>query len=76
MAVIAFRPVTDQGPPILDKLEQRTKVRPQVVAYHGTRRFYLNWDDVGVDVDIDTFDSVLDDINPHWRNHLENWRDN
>jgi hypothetical protein len=71
MAVIAFRPVTDQGPPILDKLEQRTKVRPQVVVYHGTRRFYLHWDDVGVDV----FDSVLDAINPHWRDHLEIRRD-
>jgi hypothetical protein len=69
-AVIALRPDTDRGREILDELEQQTQIRPEKVLGDGTRRYYLDAQDAG----IDAFDPMLDKIDPDWRSHLLNWR--
>ena len=69
-AVIALRPDTDRGREILDELEQQTQIRPKHVLGDGTRRYYLDARDAGVDA----FDRMLDKIDRDWRSHLLNWR--
>ncbi len=38
----------------------------------GTRRYQLD----AKDAEVDAFDSMLDKIDPSWRHHLTDWRDN
>ena len=71
-AVIALRPETEQGAEILDELEARCNIQSIQVIDDGTRRYQLD----AKDAEVDAFDSMLDKIDPSWRHHLTDWRDN
>ena len=71
-AVIALRPDTEQGAEILDEFEARFNIQSMQVTGDGTRRYQLD----AKDAEVDTVDSMLDKIDPSWRHHLTDWRDN
>ena len=61
-AVIALCPVDDRGDAILKELERQAKAGPEVLE-DGTHRYHP-------DPDLDAFESTLERIDPHWREHL------
>jgi hypothetical protein len=50
-------------PPMQDELDNGTRC-------YEARPYYLGADDAQVDA----FDPMLDQIDPNWREHIENWR--
>ena len=71
-AVIALRPDTERGAEILDQLEEQTDMRPTEVLHDGTRGYYLDAANTGVD----DFDPRLDKIDRDWREHVTKRRSN
>ena len=71
-ALIALHPDTEQGAEILDEFEARFNIQSMQVIADGTRRYQLD----AKDAEVDAFDSMLDKIDPSWRHHLTDWRDN
>lgn len=71
-AAIALRPESERGAEILDELEVQFNIQPMQVIDDGTRRYHLD----AKDAEVDAFDSMLDKIDPSWRHHLTDWRDN
>ena len=72
-AVIALRPDTEQGAEILDEFEARFNIQSMQVIDDGTRRYQLD----AKDAEVDAFDSMLNEaLDPSWRHHLTDWRDN
>jgi hypothetical protein len=71
-AVIALRPDTERGAEILDELEEQTDMRPTEVLHDGTRGYYLDAANAGVD----DFDPMLDKIDRDWRQHVTKRRSN
>ena len=67
-AEISLSANDDRGREILDELEKRTEMRPMEVR-DKTRRYYLN----AADAHVGAFDSMLDKIDPNWRDHVNNW---
>lgn len=71
-AVIGLRPDDEQGRAILDGLEKRTEMRPMHDELQdGTRRYYVE----AQEADVDVFDSMLEEIDRDWRDHITNWRE-
>jgi hypothetical protein len=68
-AILALRPEDDRGRKILDELEARTNLRPEVIE-DGTRHYQLKGAD---DADLDAFDPMLDKIDRDWRSHVTNY---
>ncbi len=66
-AEIALRPNDDRGREILDGLEKRTEIKPEIID-DGSHRYYLS----ATDADVDAFDLMLDQIDSDWRDHLTN----
>jgi hypothetical protein len=64
-AEIAKHPKDDRGREILDELEKRTKLQPEVLS-DGTRRYYVS----ATDADVDALDPMLERIDPNWRDHI------
>jgi hypothetical protein len=62
---IAFRPLSDAGPALLDAMERWTGKLPYLVTADGSRRYSLP-----EDASTDVFDEALDKIDPDWRDHL------
>jgi hypothetical protein len=69
-AVIALRPDTERGAEILDELEEQTDMRPTEVMEDGTRGYYLDAANEGVDA----FDPMLDRIDSDWRDYITTGR--
>ena len=69
-AVIALRPNTERGAEILDELEEQTDMRPTEVMEDGTRGYYLDAANAGVDA----FDAILDKIDSDWRDYITTGR--
>jgi hypothetical protein len=64
-AEIALPPETDRGREILEVLEKRTELEPDVIG-DGTRRYWVTAEEAQVTV----LDPDLDEIDPDWRNHI------
>ncbi|MGI9557025.1 MAG: hypothetical protein ACR2N5_03690 [Solirubrobacterales bacterium] len=66
-AVVRLLPTTDTGAELLDELERRSGIKPmEGTQKDGSRVYWVDTDDAG----IDTFDSMLDAIDPSWQEHL------
>jgi hypothetical protein len=64
---ISFLPLDDRGPGILDAMEARMGRLPYSVNVEdGSRRYNLHEDSAVMDA----FDTVLDEIDSAWRDHL------
>lgn len=68
--VIALRPESERGAEILDEFEARFSIQPMQRIDDGTRRYRRDAEDAK----FTDFDPMLDKIDPHWRDHIENWR--
>jgi hypothetical protein len=53
------------------RVETRFGTSPMYVAEDGTRRYRIDAEGA----DIDAFDPKLNEVDPGWRDHLTNWRD-
>ena len=65
-ANLQFVPLSEHGRGLLDELERRTGVTPYVTDGQGARTYWLS----SVDVGAAGFDSMLNRIDPDWRQHL------
>jgi hypothetical protein len=69
--VISLRPTDKRGGEILDDLGKQTSAVPEV-SPDGTRQYHL---DAPEATSFDSFDHMLDRIDPRWRDHVTTWRE-